>query len=66
MDDDVLEEVVEEAPIIRKHVGRKTIGVDYGLRRTGLCVSVGYAPRPLPLVEHKNEVYMTKYMIKNI
>ena len=37
-------------------IGRKTIGVDYGLRRTGCCVSVGYAPRPLPLIMHKNEV----------
>lgn len=38
------------------HMGRKTIGVDYGLRRTGCCISVGYAPRPLPLIVHKNEV----------
>ena len=35
--------------------GRKTIGVDYGLRRTGMCVSVGFAPRPLPLIVHKND-----------
>ena len=34
------------------HLGRKTIGVDHGRKRTGVCVSVGYAPRPLPLICH--------------
>ena len=37
---------------VESHVGRKTIGVDYGRKRTGVCVSVGYAPRPLPLICH--------------
>lgn len=44
------------SPPAFSHMGRKTIGVDYGLRRTGCCVSVGYAPRPLPLILHKDEV----------
>jgi putative Holliday junction resolvase len=34
------------------HLGRKTIGVDHGRKRTGVCVSVGYSPRPLPLICH--------------
>ncbi|KAJ1493988.1 hypothetical protein T484DRAFT_1928473 [Baffinella frigidus] len=42
-------------PTVPLQRGRKTIGVDYGLRRTGMCVSVGFAPRPLPLVVHKND-----------
>jgi len=37
---------------VELHMGRKTIGVDYGRKRTGVCVSVGYAPRPLPLICH--------------
>ena len=40
------------APLQR---GRKTLGIDYGLRRTGICVSVGFSPRPLPLIQHKND-----------
>jgi hypothetical protein len=55
-----LDEIVHEEDLpVRKHIGRKTIGVDYGLKRTGICVSVGYAPRPLPLFRHDNEVRKT-------
>jgi glycerophosphoryl diester phosphodiesterase len=36
-------------------LGRKTLGVDHGRRRTGVCVSVGYAPRPLPLICHEDD-----------
>mmetsp|Transcript_89609 Transcript_89609/g.145120 ORF Transcript_89609/g.145120 Transcript_89609/m.145120 type:complete len:347 (+) Transcript_89609:109-1149(+) len=38
--------------IAETHLGRKTLGVDHGRKRTGLCVSIGYAPRPLPLICH--------------
>lgn len=38
----------------RALIGEKTLGVDYGLRRVGLAVSVGVAPRPLPRLEHRN------------
>jgi len=38
--------------VSRSHLGCKTIGVDHGRKRTGVCVSVGYAPRPLPLICH--------------
>lgn len=31
---------------------RKTLAVDYGLKRVGLAVSVGIAPRPLPCFTH--------------
>ena len=37
------------------HLGRKTLGVDHGRKRTGVCVSVGYAPRPLPLICHDDD-----------
>ncbi|PXF41731.1 putative pre-16S rRNA nuclease [Gracilariopsis chorda] len=36
-------------------IGERTLGVDYGLRRVGLAVSVGVAPRPLQRVEHRND-----------
>jgi putative holliday junction resolvase len=31
---------------------RRALVVDYGLRRVGLAVSVGFAPRPLPHIRH--------------
>lgn len=46
-------ESTEAAPSTAEvHLGRKTIGVDHGRKRTGVCVSIGYAPRPLPLISH--------------
>lgn len=35
-------------------LGRRALGVDYGLARIGLAVSVGVAPRPLPRVESRD------------
>lgn len=34
-------------------IGSRALGVDYGLRRVGLAVSVGVAPRALLRIEHK-------------
>lgn len=34
-------------------IGARALGVDYGLRRVGLAVSVGVAPRALPRIDHK-------------
>lgn len=36
-------------------IGERTLGVDYGLRRIGLAVSVGISPRPLMRVEHNRD-----------
>ena len=33
-------------------LGRRTLGVDYGLRWVGVAVSVGYAPRPVATLSH--------------
>jgi RNase H-fold protein (predicted Holliday junction resolvase) len=45
----------EQPVLTASHLGRRTIGVDYGLKRTGVCVSVGYAPRALPVIFHDNQ-----------
>lgn len=37
-------------------LGERALGVDYGLRRVGLAVSVGVSPRVLPRVDHRNNV----------
>lgn len=34
-------------------IGKRTLGVDYGLRRVGLAISVGIAPRAIQRVEHR-------------
>ncbi|GAB0490870.1 hypothetical protein MMPV_002110 [Pyropia vietnamensis] len=39
-------------PPPRRFFGTRALGVDYGLRRTGLATGVGYASRPLPGVIH--------------
>lgn len=39
-------------PPSRRFFGTRALGVDYGLRRTGLAAGVGYASRPLPRVTH--------------
>ena len=44
-----------EARTRASYVGKRAIGVDYGLKRTGVCVSVGFAPRALPVIHHDNQ-----------
>lgn len=39
----------EPAPAV--HLGRRTVGVDYGFRRTGVAVSTGYSPQPFAVLE---------------
>lgn len=41
--------------VLQARLGPRTLGVDYGLRRVGLAVSVGIAPRALPRVEHNRD-----------
>lgn len=41
------------APLCR--LGNRALGVDYGLRRVGLAVSVGVSPRQLAPVLHRND-----------
>lgn len=38
-------------PPTEEHLGRRTIGVDYGFRRTGVALSTGYSPQPLEVLE---------------
>ncbi|KAG8465948.1 hypothetical protein KFE25_005518 [Diacronema lutheri] len=33
------------------HLGRRTVGIDYGFRRTGVALSTGYSPEPLKVLE---------------
>lgn len=45
-------------------LGRKSLGVDFGLVRTGLAVSVGYEPKPLNTVSDFNNTQLCQHIIK--
>mmetsp|Transcript_20301 Transcript_20301/g.30125 ORF Transcript_20301/g.30125 Transcript_20301/m.30125 type:complete len:313 (-) Transcript_20301:2512-3450(-) len=35
-------------------IGKKSLGVDYGLARTGIAITVGYSPKPVAVIEETN------------
>lgn len=43
------------AQTLAPKIAPPTLGVDYGLRRTGVCVGVGFAARPLEVIEHDED-----------
>lgn len=45
------------------HLGPRTLGVDYGLRHTGLAVSVGISPRPLTPLSHASNAAATAQLV---
>ena len=45
-------------------LGVKSIGVDYGLVRTGIAVSNGYNPQPLSIVSNLNNTQLSTQIIK--
>jgi RNase H-fold protein (predicted Holliday junction resolvase) len=44
-------------------LGVKSLGVDYGLVRTGLAISIGYNPRPLAIITSKNTTMSTEPVV---
>lgn len=42
----------------------KSVGVDYGLVRTGLAVTVGYEPRPLAIVSNLNNTQLCQHIVQ--
>jgi putative Holliday junction resolvase len=46
-------------------IGIKSLGVDYGLVRTGLAVTVGYAPQPLEIVEESNATVVARHIVQH-
>lgn len=45
-------------------LGRKSLGVDFGLVRTGLAVSIGYDATPLNTVANLNNTQLCQHIIK--
>ena len=58
----VLENVMEAAAGMTQDscqlLGIKSLGVDYGLVRTGIAVTVGYAPKPLEILSDFNNTQL--------
>ena len=44
-------------------LGTKSLGVDYGLVRTGLAISNGYNPQPLSILSHFNQTSLSQHII---
>eukprot|EP00543_Licmophora_paradoxa_P016307 CAMPEP_0202472166 /NCGR_PEP_ID=MMETSP1360-20130828/86884_1 /ASSEMBLY_ACC=CAM_ASM_000848 /TAXON_ID=515479 /ORGANISM="Licmophora paradoxa, Strain CCMP2313" /LENGTH=75 /DNA_ID=CAMNT_0049098523 /DNA_START=57 /DNA_END=280 /DNA_ORIENTATION=- len=47
-----------------KLLGIRTLGVDYGLARTGVAVSVGYNPEPIDIIEETNATVLAHRVVQ--
>lgn len=45
-------------------LGVKSVGVDYGLVRTGIGLTIGYEPKPIAIVSDMNNTELCQYIIK--
>jgi putative transcription antitermination factor YqgF len=45
-------------------IGIKSLGVDYGLSRTGIAVTVGYNPEPVDIFEERNATWLAKDIVQ--
>jgi putative Holliday junction resolvase len=45
-------------------LGLKSVGVDYGLARTGVAVTVGYDPKPLTILSDLNSTEICKQVVQ--
>lgn len=45
-------------------IGTKSLGVDYGLLRTGLALTVGYDPQPLSIVSHLSQTELCTHIVQ--
>lgn len=63
-DDDILSAAAavtqEKCPLL----GIKSLGVDYGLARTGIAVTVGYNPEPIDIIEESNATYLARDIVE--
>lgn len=44
-------------------LGLKSVGVDYGLVRTGIAATVGYDPKPLNILSNLNNTEVSKHVV---
>jgi putative transcription antitermination factor YqgF len=60
----ILEAAAAVTQLTNSHLGIRSLGVDYGLARTGLALSVGYNPEPLDIIEERDPIALIRdYLI---
>ena len=64
MTESILQAAAELTTSTSSLLGIKSIGVDYGLVRTGLAVTIGYEPIPITIVSDLNNTQLSQYIIK--
>ena len=47
-------------------MGIKSLGVDFGLMRTGVAVTMGYAPSPIQIIQNSNQTEIIQEVVKMI
>jgi len=62
--DNILIAAAELTTTTSSLLGVQSIGVDYGLVRTGLAVSVGYDPKPIAITSDLNNTELSERIIK--
>ncbi len=64
LSDQIIQAAAELTTSTSLLLGVKSIGVDYGLVRTGIAVSNGYNPQPLSIVSNLNNTQLSTHIIK--
>ncbi len=64
MSDQIIKAAAELTASTSLLLGVKSVGVDYGLVRTGIAVSNGYNPQPLSIVSKFNNTQLSTHIIK--
>ena len=66
-DDDTVDRILQAAAGITQEscqiLGVKSVGVDYGLARTGIAVTIGYDPKPLTILSNLNSTQVCEKII---
>jgi putative Holliday junction resolvase len=66
--DDSLSRLMEAAAVVTQEscqiLGVKSVGVDYGLVRTGVAVTVGYSPTPLEILSDLNSTQLCESVVE--
>jgi len=64
MSDKILQAAADLTTSTSTLLGIKSLGVDYGLVRTGLGVTIGYEPKPLAIASDMNNTVLIQHIIK--
>lgn len=63
-DDDILSAAAAVTQEKYQLIGIKSLGVDYGLARTGLATTIGYNPEPLEIIQEYNSTLLAREVVQ--